>query len=928
MHDEKQGNTHTISTVASLLGAVRRVLPDAVPPLEPALQPLSYGWITGACAEPAKGDHYIVEFLSKREYRMLAYIDRHGRVFSVDGPITSPPAREPDLCFARFTEQPVPGEQQGTVEVLDAKGTTREVAQYVCKRNQYTLFDTWYQFGSAGANLSYDDALARAYLAFVYRPKLNGSEVPARGIGLVSACLRSENLLAGLKELVESTRAAELDPWVSPPALVRSVVRWLGDAGIDALLSRKIPSDTLRLVRTVRYANTFFIALNDDQKVPVSRREVWALESALNRFLLVEEAFGDRASLANDADCARWDTYLIETVGMRAPSVEHVDGQPVGVEGGEWETRCRIGAALERLKLPVRIEAQMRVVVAEGIVALDLTVPDGLLMPTWRWVDGSTDGWVAASEAERDAQARRYAMHVGLVLASAAFEASPAIQRVEVTARPLAIPSQEDGLLNDVDDEPGSQAAEFPPEQEPAYFQVSLTRQMYDSHGAFREVAQGDPTPLLAHVGAAFDVTDANPFASTITPYSIERALLPEAADAALSAATQSVLGVEEASGLRIVANAYQRRIGEGLADGIVCAASTTEAIRLVREVQDAAEARCDDRVAAACTHLMAALAEGSLDAGDQNAVVGCFLGEDRCLTALGRARGLAQIDPDQAVSVLMDAVAEAAALDGFVDSPTTVYRSFESYATRVLYNRAVALVPQEAALGVSAVLPAVDVPTLVSCAASDRGKRLVMTSDSFYLCHLEIISLLERSFERIDDAMRYGRRAVEMAPSTAAGYRQLGRAFMLVGDMDNAAAVLEAGLRVAIQPNDIAAIYYQLAYALWKAGRPREGAACYVKSVIMSPVFGLQAMTELKELVTEHDVEPVERGEVDEVLRSGGVVVAPTDEVLETLDSGAAAATDAGLLPVARNLLSLRLRYRPDDALVNVLGSLDVTAS
>ena len=47
------------------------------------------------------------------------------------------------------------------------------------------------------------------------------------------------------------------------------------------------------------------------------------------------------------------------------------------------------------------------------------------------------------------------------------------------------------------------------------------------------------------------------------------------------------------------------------------------------------------------------------------------------------------------------------------------------------------------------------------------------------------------------------------------------------------------------------------------------------------------------------------------------------TAEVLEALGSGASAAVDVGMFPVARNLLALRLRYRPDDALVNVLRSL-----
>ena len=117
---------------------------------------------------------------------------------------------------------------------------------------------------------------------------------------------------------------------------------------------------------------------------------------------------------------------------------------------------------------------------------------------------------------------------------------------------------------------------------------------------------------------------------------------------------------------------------------------------------------------------------------------------------------------------------------------------------------------------------------------------------------------------------------------------------------------------------------YYQLAYALWKAGRPRAGAACYLKSVMTSPVMALQAVAELKELAAEHGIEPIERDAVDDELRSAGIVLAPTEEMFETLDAGAAAAVDAGLFPVARNLLSLRLHYRPDDALVNVLKSLE----
>lgn len=313
-----------------------------------------------------------------------------------------------------------------------------------------------------------------------------------------------------------------------------------------------------------------------------------------------------------------------------------------------------------------------------------------------------------------------------------------------------------------------------------------------------------------------------------------------------------------------------------------------------------------DDRAVSSCTRLMAALAEGELDMGDQNAVVSCFLGEDRCLVALGRAKALGQDDPEASAAVLAEAVAEAEALDGFVDGAKTVYRAFDSYAARVLYNRARrdGGAPERAAL--------------------DASKRVELAPDSFYLCHLEIARILEHSFERTDEALVYGKRAIELAPATAAGYRQLGRAYMLVGDMENAARILEAGLRIAVQPSDIAMAYYQLGYVLWKAGSAGDGALCYLKSLASSPVVAVQATTELHELLEESEAFLPRRENIDEALAHAGLPVAPTEEVLDALGEGAAAAVDAGLFPVARNLLSLRLRFCADDALVNVLRSLE----
>lgn len=932
---EENEGVYEVGAAAMLLGA-RRVLPDAVPPVPsassaeagaPAATPATYGWVMGVLPAPSKDDHYLVEFVGKRAFRILAYVDRYGRVFSTDCPLRFPPACAPDMAFARFSEQPAAGEELGCVEVHADDGSVRQTAQYRCVRDRYTLFDSWYDFGPYAVDLCYDDALARAYLAFVHRPRQGAADVPERGVSLVRNRLRGGKLLPALASIADDVRRAEADPLTSPPALLRTLLGWLDDAGLPGIRSRKVADDALRLARTVRYANTYFVAL-EDEKAAVSRREVWALEAALNRYLLVEEAFGERASLATDADCSRWDDYLRETAGAQAPSTERAAGWAAGEPGGEWEVRSALGAALERLRLPYRVEARLQADAAEGVAALDVTVPDALLMPARRWADAG--GWTAVPLPEREDQARRYGMHAALALAAAAFGSAPGIQRVDLVVRPFEDEQPQPGESSGAD-------REFPVETAlPAYCQVTLPRSLFEATGGFAAARNADPVPLFVQAGAVFDIPGADAFAVVDACASAaRRRLLPESADGALAEAARSVLGADGADGMRIDAEARRRRIGEGLADRIARAASATEAIRIVREEQSAAVDRGDERTSAAATRLMAALAEGSLDTEDQNAAVRCFLGEDRCLAALGRARDLVQKAPDQAVSILMDAVAESAALDGYADGTTTVYRSFDSYASRVQYNRALRDALHAAGEGegggnrpAAALLSEDAAPSLAELAAADAGRRVELVPDSFYLCHLEIVRLLEHSFERTDEALRYGRLAIRLAPATAAGYRQLGRAYMLVGDMDNAIAVLGAGLRVATQPPDIAVAYYQLAYALWKTGKPLAGAACYLKSVMTSPVVALQATAELRELAEEHGIDPIERDDVDRVLDEAGIVLAPSEELLDVLDGGSAVAVDAGLFPVARNLLSLRLHYRPDDALANVLRSLEAPAS
>lgn len=879
------------------------VLEAGMPPIPGALdEPGSYGFVSRGLPTPGTGGSYVVALPDKLTVRVLAYIDPYGRVFSTSEALSAPPARQPDLSFARYSDQASSSREERGCVYVHEKDAKREVAQYLSAQGRYALFDSWYDFGPYAGGLRYDHAMARAYLAFVHRPSLGAPAVPERGLESVFEHLRGDKPLAAMRSIVLDARKAESDPAFRPPALVRCLAQWLEDAGLDDLKGRGMEDESVRLMRTSRYADTYYVAVDDEEaRIPVPT--IWALEAALNRFLLVKEAFGDRAAFATDVDCARWDAYLIEAAAVQRPQLDRAVDAPEGNEGGEWDARCRIAAAIERLRLPFRIDASFRLDVAAGAVAFDVTVPDALLMPTWVWSEGvdqdASGSWLAADWEFRDAQARRYALHLGLVLVSIAFEAVASASRVDVAVRPL---SRKQG-------DQASEGGEFPHEDRaPAYVQAAFDRATYERFDGFEQARAFDPLPAYQACAACFDGDDAQAFAylEGLASSSL-RADLPETCDKELSDSVRSVLGADSSRDMRISYDAAYRRLAEGLADRIVQAESASDAIRIVRAAQEEAAAASDDRAVSSCTRLMAALAAGSLDARDQNVVVGRYLGEDRCLVALGRAKALAEHDLGQAVDVLIDAVAEAAALDGFVDGSSTAYRAFDSYVARVLYNRA-----RYAGAGYP------------SRAVRDAGKRVRLATDTFYLCHLEIVRLLEHSFERADEAQRYGRRAVEIAPATAAGYRQLGRAYMLVGDMENASATLLEGLRIAFQPSDIAMAYYQLAYVLWKMGRARDGAACYLKSLATSSMVAVQATAELQELVGETGIDLPARDQVDLELTRAGIPVAPTSDVLDALDEAAVAATDEGMFRVARSLMAARSRYRPDDALVNVLRSLE----
>lgn len=943
---------------------------DALSPEAPARR---YGWIAGALPTPDPEGRYIVEFVDRRDVRILAYLDRYGRAFRTDETLDSHPAREPDLKFSRYADQPDPEVLQGCVEVRDKAGAWREVARFSRFGERYALFDSWFDFSGHGADLSYADALSRSYLAFVHRPTLGAPQVPARGLDGVEAPLDALPALPALRKVQSDIVRAQWDPALRPPALACALARWFSQAGIDDLALA--PSGSLRLVRTIRYADIYYLATTEEG-ASLSMRPVWGLQNALNRYLLVKRACKDGTSVATVADVLRWDAYDIEAFAMGP--VERLVSKPAD-EVGEWELRRRISTSMEMLAAPLRFEAEFRADVEAGIVSFAAVVPDADMMPLQRW-DGPSQAVVDATGHERAAQAVRYAEHLALVLAAAAFSGDARVERVEFTAFPLreeGFTSLGDALAaaGEAGTEGGSAATGVLSLLPKPHLRVLMDRERFMEKCS--AAAMSDPTPVFAGWGAllaenalapgapaarypeqgpegAGKISYSGPF-SSLTALSSARLRrdMPECVDAELPESARAALGARWVHDLRIYSDALHRRQAERLANRLAPVTSTTEAIRAVRRRQNRAD---DPFIDQACTRLMAAIAEGEVDVADQNTVIQSYLGQDKCQSALARARALAQSGDAVAAGDVLSKAAWEAEEDGrYVDGAEVVYRNFDNYPSRVLYNLiregslpgfggslgddakaagepgALARVEEsfededarllldEAARVLSDASPA-DVPGF---GEDDHDKRVELVPDSLLRCHMEASKLLERSFSGIDEALAHARRAAELAPTATAPRCLLARLYMLMGDMASASKALEAGLSLATQPSDIAVAYYQLAYARWKAGEPRVGAACYVKSIAAAPLVAAQAAVELQDLLSQERVKLPGRAEVDDILGDAGIPAAPSDTVLDALAEAARRAVDVGAFTVGRSLLATYLSHRPEDALMGVYRSL-----
>ena len=866
--------------------------------------PREFGWIADALPQPQGQGRYIVEFLDKAHVRILAYMDWFGHVYATREPITELGDLQPLLEFARFKQWDEDGVERGFAQVLLPDGDTRRVVTYQCAGGRYDLLGSWYDLGEHARDLTYCDALCRIYIAFVVRHDEADAPYPACGISFIDEAFLRFPAGRALAWIVEQVECGYAHEHFRVPALAQMLAELIEHANESCAV---YPEDeNLRLVRTSKYADLYFVGAANDAPFWL-KRYARIMEASLNRVMLIRRTLGWKAWSASVAECVAADAALGDAM-VHAVAKPNAEGVVVGAfPMGEWTLRSDIACDIERLAAPYRISVEFRVDAVHGVAAFAAHVPAPDEYDAISW-DAGCAMLEVPDDAEMETFAQEFAMRVGLACALIAFKASSAIERVEFCA----------GYVQEARGDAADmmQPSELGVASTACYATFDRARFAADAR-VFAEPI--DARALIAdYAGESFAFGELEDWydrslevlaaASEPNRYAAHDADV-ELVDDEFPLFMQGVFGARYYRDMRISAGAERRSRAEAVATRIEDAPSSVEGIARLRAIQAEVAAPADKE---ALNCVMEALVSGEFECRDKNAVVNRFLGEDSFMAALAQANAQFQVSPDAAAAVVTQAIEQSRAQGAYIDDAEVVYRSFDTYASRLIYN-----------LARSGALTFTHLTGPFDFASRDEGKRVELVPDSYLMCHLEAEHLLERSFTGSDEAVFYGTRAIEIAPTAAAGYRQMARALMLTGDTESAEHALMCALELAVQPVDVAVSYYQLGYVLWKSGRPRAGSLCYLKSMQTSPHMAVQAMAELRQLVAECNVAVDVECDIDEELARCGVVVSPTPDVLDAVFDAAASAVDAGLFAVGRALLATRLRYRSDDALVNVLRSL-----
>ncbi|OZG58327.1 tetratricopeptide repeat protein [Bifidobacterium tissieri] len=509
MHGVDGGVLRELASHARRIGPlVNRRLLTELPGLPDGL---SVGW---AQFPQSHGRGFsLAVFTDRNHCTPIAFVDNKGRVFA--GPDINPDTQrdEPVFLFAKeneihVTESRLEGTDRTCVTIgndtmtvlqggIVGRGDDGEMmwlASWLKSDNRYTLEQLRADLpAELRADLEYRDAMAIAFFAVYFLPRVNGFMI-GFGSGNIFRRLRREAPIGAIRRSVKDTLQARAHG-MRVSGLEDLFADLMNEAGaLDQIegLEAVHGAEPLRLY-TSPYSGGYFFGWDSGLEFPAALASL-RIEGNLNRFAAVSMWLERNARLGayptedtvTRAQASQLDWALLTNPAITALDIEDAPGEqfdpihddgtaalaamveaareaavdtanespdPVaatgtsgtsgtavrasGVQnvhdanGSEWVYRQTFSSLVRRLRLPYRFDVEFRASLQDGNMAIGFTTAGTSMMPTTRY-DERTRGWVDLSQSDRAALSTDYNLRVGLMLAALAFGADDHVERVSL----------------------------------------------------------------------------------------------------------------------------------------------------------------------------------------------------------------------------------------------------------------------------------------------------------------------------------------------------------------------------------------------------------------------------------------------------------------------------------------------------------------
>lgn len=666
----------------------------------------------------------------------------------------------------------------------------------------------------------------------------------------------------------------------------RFLARRLGEADVATLAAK---DDFFVRIALPHHSGCFYV--QELQSTSFAEHvQILKIEEALNAARFAYEYY-DNPNTASEEDLMRLEQRHAKSVCSQVPNVETSDWSYLAMpwqaswgptQHGEWAVRSSLSQSIEELDVPFRLEAKFRSNVAQGDVAIEVQATHPRVMPASVFVDGL--GIIPTTSSMRAREASKYNAHMGILLANCAFRASQRIRRVWLAS------------------------IQTTPSKRSCLFWACFERRQF-SH--VRMDAIGDPIACLGRLGASVSLENET-FQPVEQGFYLEdqrfcppvRHDLWKMSERILPPSAALSLGTSRVSGLVIHEELPRILASEEAMLGLPTTDEDNSCEKSVRSVLQAASKTSDIDVWNAAERVVSKLVDGTLSPSDPQALQRELVSGDVLSHAVRRAQEhLMQGHPDEALKQLETALRSIDGTGTYQDTPSVVYRSFDSFAERALYNR----------------LNAHD------------NRCLVLVPDAYVVAHLAMAAILQARAQAEDgsygqQALLHAERALEVAPLSTNAHLSTVFCFEHSGDLDKAESALRDMLEMAHDPQGVGLAYYRMASIQWKLGHHTACRACYQLAAGVAPALLPLILAECHVLLSEEPQmsTPLDGSEVEQALKERDIPLAPTNRISFLIYDCATASIDAEVFPVAQDLMRILESFTGDDVIHGIRTSLE----